>query len=109
MLLGEKRLTPAELASELGVEIRTLTNWRSARKGPAYYAIARKVFYRASDVESWIESQRKETPKQHGSTKQKRYMELAPVDTRSGGNRQHRFGGHQTKRERSQETDGTSA
>jgi Helix-turn-helix domain len=109
MLLGEKRLTPAEVASELGVEIRTLTNWRSARKGPAYYAIARNIFYRASDVESWIESQRKETPKQHGSKKQERHMALALADSRPRGQREHRFGGYQTKRERGPETSGTGA
>ena len=51
-------LTPAELATMLGMSVRTLANWRSAGKGPPYVKIGveppeghqdrRKVSFRIS-------------------------------------------------------------
>lgn len=36
VLDDERALSPAEAASFLGVSVKTLTNWRSLGKGPAY-------------------------------------------------------------------------
>lgn len=61
-------LTPTELAAMLGMSTRTLANWRSAGKGPAFLKIGpeppeghqdrRKVRYRRDTAERWAESHR---------------------------------------------------
>lgn len=51
----------ALLKERLGVSftIQTLANWRVAKRGPAYLKIGRAVRYNISDVEAWIEAQKK--------------------------------------------------
>jgi len=56
--LGE-RLLPGEVAAMIGVTEGTLRNWRSKRRGPAYYQLGRILYWRR-DVEKWIASQRVE-------------------------------------------------
>jgi transcriptional regulator with XRE-family HTH domain len=51
-------LTQAELAALLNVKPNTLREWRRMKRGPAYVRIQKGVFYRKSDVESWIEQNR---------------------------------------------------
>jgi hypothetical protein len=50
-------LTPAELATELGVSERCVHIWHSRRIGPPRIVIGRKPFYRRASVAAWIERQ----------------------------------------------------
>jgi len=54
----EDMLTTRQLAEVLAVSSRTLDNWRSASRGPAYFRIEGAIRYRMSDVEAWIAGQR---------------------------------------------------
>ena len=47
-------LSPADLASLLNVDDRTLAFWRSQKRGPAVVKLGRAVFYRRTDVDAWI-------------------------------------------------------
>lgn len=61
-------LTPAEFAAMIGMSPRTLANWRSTGKGPAYLKLGaeppeghqdrRKVRYRRDTAEKWAEAHR---------------------------------------------------
>jgi len=37
-----------------GLHYKTLANMRSQGKGPRYYKVGRKVFYRIADLEAWL-------------------------------------------------------
>ncbi len=39
-----------------------LAQWRYKKTGPAYYRLGRKIVYRGSDLNSWVEQQRVEPP-----------------------------------------------
>jgi predicted DNA-binding transcriptional regulator AlpA len=49
-------LTPAQLASQLGVTTRTLQRWEVERTGPPRVVIGKQVFYRTVSVLAWVES-----------------------------------------------------
>lgn len=38
-----------------------LAQWRHKNVGPAYYRLGRKIIYRGSDLNDWVEAQRVET------------------------------------------------
>lgn len=40
----------------LGVARQTMANWRSQRRGPVYHKLSRRVVYRLSDLEDFIQS-----------------------------------------------------
>lgn len=40
----------------LGVARQTMANWRSQRRGPVYHKLYRRVVYRLSDLEDFIQS-----------------------------------------------------
>jgi hypothetical protein len=46
-----------DAADQLGSKPSTLRAWRVKGKGPRYYKIVGKIFYRNSDLEAWIEAQ----------------------------------------------------
>ncbi|MCJ2057655.1 helix-turn-helix domain-containing protein [Methylobacterium sp. J-048] len=46
-----------DAASQLGSKPSTLRAWRVKGKGPKYYKIGGKVFYKDTDLEAWIEVQ----------------------------------------------------
>lgn len=48
-------LTDTELASALRVTTNTLATWRGKKQGPKATSLGRAVYYRYSDVKSWIE------------------------------------------------------
>jgi predicted DNA-binding transcriptional regulator AlpA len=37
------------------VSLRTLRRWRQAGRGPAYVKVGRRVMYRPSDIQTWID------------------------------------------------------
>jgi len=48
-------LAPAELASELGVSVATLRQWRWRGEGPAHIKLnSRVIRYKADDVDAWL-------------------------------------------------------
>jgi hypothetical protein len=53
----EDRLTPAETAAILGVKVETLSIWRCTKRyALSFVKIGKKVFYRGTDVQKFIES-----------------------------------------------------
>lgn len=46
-----------EVAERTGVAVSTLRHWRQAKTGPKSARVGRRVVYRASDVEAWLEQQ----------------------------------------------------
>lgn len=52
----------ADLARELGLTEDTLRRWEDRRTGPACVRAGRKVFYRRSAIESWLEAQERPQP-----------------------------------------------
>jgi len=56
-LKDEPLLTPHDVAEFLGVPVKTLANWRSARSGPLFLRVGAHVRYRPADVQSWLEQQ----------------------------------------------------
>lgn len=55
-LLAGEYATPEQLAAELGISVRTLHRWHTARQGPPRVVLGRVIFYRRSSVLAWIES-----------------------------------------------------
>jgi predicted DNA-binding transcriptional regulator AlpA len=52
-------ITDKELAAMLHVDPRTTLRWRNAGNGPPFIrAGAKRVLYRASDIELWLASRR---------------------------------------------------
>lgn len=49
--------TPAEVAEFLQVPEKTLAEWRSQGKGPAYRKVGKHVRYRWLAVEKWFDEQ----------------------------------------------------
>ena len=50
-----------DAADYVGSKPSTLRAWRVRGRGPRYYKIGGKVFYRESDLDAWIESQARES------------------------------------------------
>jgi predicted DNA-binding transcriptional regulator AlpA len=61
MEFERKFLTPKEVAAIYGIAEKTLANWRSQGKGPAYHKLGGKVRYADSDMEDWVKQSRKLT------------------------------------------------
>jgi predicted DNA-binding transcriptional regulator AlpA len=51
-----------QLARELGFSCDTLARWEARQLGPPCTRIGRKVFYRRSSVEAWINAQEQGRP-----------------------------------------------
>jgi hypothetical protein len=91
-------LSPPDLAERLGLSEDTLADWRCQKRGPAYYAVGRKIWYPKDRVAQWFESKLKET-KDDGNKDTQREVAL-PVQTgRPKLLRNNRLGRHTTKRE----------
>ena len=54
----ERLLSPADVASYLGVPLRTVYRWRSRGEGPRGYRVGRHVRYMLDDVDRWLEDHR---------------------------------------------------
>jgi hypothetical protein len=58
---NQELLTPDEATAFLRMNPRTLENLRYVGRGPAYTKLANRVFYRRSDLISWIDSRVRQT------------------------------------------------
>lgn len=48
-------LSPAQLAAELGVPLKTIYTWNAAGASPTAMRMGKHVRYRRADVETWME------------------------------------------------------
>ena len=53
MNIGERKA-----AKRMGLGVQTLRNWRHQRKGPAYLKLGRRVLYKESDLDDYMEKKR---------------------------------------------------
>jgi predicted DNA-binding transcriptional regulator AlpA len=52
----ERLMTEREFGDFFGqTSLRTLRRWRQEGTGPAYVKVGRRVMYRPSDIQTWIE------------------------------------------------------
>ena len=49
---------PAAAAERLGVVKQTMSNWRQQRRGPVYFKIGGKIFYKESDLDAYEQAGR---------------------------------------------------
>ena len=55
-LSGRHLLTIRQAAEVLGVSTRTLARWHALRVGPARCKVGRKVIYRPTAIEAWLQA-----------------------------------------------------
>ncbi len=53
-------VTTAVAARRLYVSPRTMIRWRELRKGPPFVRAGRRVLYRISDIDAWLDKHRAE-------------------------------------------------
>ena len=49
-------LSEAQVAERFGFSRRTLQNWRQTGLGPVYVKAPKRIYYRLSDIENFIEA-----------------------------------------------------
>ncbi len=47
-------LTAREAAKAIGCHVRTLKSWKANGYGPGHFYIGKRLFYRRSDLASWL-------------------------------------------------------
>jgi len=55
-----QKMTTAEAAEYMGLSISTLNRARSKGEGPTYYKLMGSIFYKRTDLESYMEAGRTE-------------------------------------------------
>jgi predicted DNA-binding transcriptional regulator AlpA len=53
-----KYLSAREVEAAYGIAEKTLANWRSQGRGPAYHKLGGKVRYKVGDLEEWAKKSR---------------------------------------------------
>lgn len=56
--MPDEFMTPLEFAVLIRTPLGTIRKWRHEKSGPAGYRFGRRLLYRRSEVEKWIEQQR---------------------------------------------------
>ena len=51
----EPLISMAEVADRLGIPLQTLRAWRKYGRGPKGYPLGRRVYFRWSEVEAWLQ------------------------------------------------------
>ncbi|HLG94731.1 MAG TPA: helix-turn-helix domain-containing protein [Bryobacteraceae bacterium] len=89
-------LSEIELASMMGITVKTLRNWRSAQIGPRWTKFGRQVMYPISGLESLLEEQT------IAPSTEERKMGIPIQNCRVAPSvKPHRLGGYRTKQEKS--------
>lgn len=57
--MEERLLTITEVGELLRVPVATLRWWLHNGTGPDHFKIGRRIMYRRSDIERWLEAQRR--------------------------------------------------
>lgn len=52
-------LSTEAVSAHIDIPVATLNTWRSLGKGPVFYQLGKLIRYRLSDVEFWINSNRR--------------------------------------------------
>lgn len=60
-------LTTPEAAETLRLSARTLIRWRVERKGPPIVRAGRRIMYRASDLDAWLQRHTHKMPRDRGA------------------------------------------
>src|SRR5947209_2099111 len=89
-----------ELSENLCLSLATLAKWRSAKKGPSYIKIGRRIFYPKMAVSKWLQDQTMEI-ETHEHQESRREVALPISVRRERVRSQHRLGRHRVKRETS--------
>lgn len=64
-LLGEL-LAAKHIGGEPPLDVKTMQSWRLKGTGPAFLKIGRLVRYRRADLDSWLESRRRQSTSDKG-------------------------------------------
>lgn len=59
-----------ETANRVGVKPKTLANWRSLGRGPAFLKLGARVVYDDADVDAWLSKQRRTSTSDPGRADQ---------------------------------------
>lgn len=51
-----ERMATADASEYLGVAVATMNTWRTQGKGPKFYRLAGRVFYRRADLDAYVEA-----------------------------------------------------
>jgi len=54
---AERLLNQESAAALIGARPATLATWRHQGKGPRYRKVGRAIYYRAADIEAWLDEQ----------------------------------------------------
>jgi predicted DNA-binding transcriptional regulator AlpA len=57
-MTGDDWIHPKEAAARCGVSTMTFWRWRRNNYGPPFFRLHRRIRYRASEVDRWLEAQR---------------------------------------------------
>lgn len=68
-MILDRYLSQDELATELGVTVATLLNWRRDGKAPPHTRIGQRVVYARDSVEQWLRDQEQRGTGKTNSTK----------------------------------------
>lgn len=63
MTAPEPLISMQEVADRLGVPLQTLRRWRKHGRGPKGYPLGRRVNFRWSEVEAWLDQQHEDGPR----------------------------------------------
>lgn len=58
----EKMITPVVASELLGVSIKTLASWRSKSIGPTYYKRSNHVYYKESELQTFMKNRYRKYP-----------------------------------------------
>ena len=53
---GEVLIAAVQVPEYIGLKAQTLARWRHEGVGPVWVALGPRIYYRSSDLRSWIES-----------------------------------------------------
>jgi hypothetical protein len=67
---GDTVLSTEAVSSHIDVPVPTLNTWRSLGKGPVFYKLGKLIRYRLSDVESWINNNRRGPDESKGTQRE---------------------------------------
>ena len=68
MTEADRLLDKTEVSEHLGVGESTLAKWRGRGIGPPFLKIGKRIVYRMSDLEKWLDTRLKYSTRGYGQT-----------------------------------------